>query len=141
LSGPSAETIDLCEQIREGTLPIPAPSTLHLPAFLLDEEVIVAEQPLFAGRERKLARLEGFLDLVFAGQGRVALLTGEAGSGKTALLQEFSQRAQGTHTDLLVAIGRGNAYTGAGDPYLPFRQVLSLLPMHISSSSLRLRQH
>jgi DNA-binding SARP family transcriptional activator/predicted ATPase len=124
---PSAETIQLGEQIRDGTLPIPTATTVHLPAFLLDEERTEPERPLFVAREGELAQLDGFLDLALADQGRVAFVSGEAGSGKTALLQEFGRRAQGKHPDLLVAIGRGNAYTGSGDPYLPFRQVLRLL--------------
>jgi DNA-binding SARP family transcriptional activator/predicted ATPase len=124
---PSAETIHLCEQIRDGTLPIPTAATVHLPAFLLDEERTEPERPLFVAREGELAQLDGLLDLALAGQGRLAFVTGEAGSGKTALLQEFGRRAQEKHPDLLMAIGRGNAYTGTGDPYLPFRQVLGLL--------------
>jgi DNA-binding SARP family transcriptional activator/predicted ATPase len=130
---PSAETIDLCAQIRDETLAIPEPFTLRLPAFLLDEQEVAAERPVFVARERELSRLRGFLDQVLAGQGQVAFVVGEAGSGKTALLQEFSQRAQ-LHPDLLVAGGKGNAYTGAGDPYLPFRQALSLLIGDVEAS-------
>ena len=68
-----------------------------------------------------------FLDLALAGQGRVVFVTGEAGSGKTALIQEFTRRAQAAHADLIVASGNCNAYTGIGDPYLPFREILELL--------------
>ncbi|NIP18270.1 MAG: AAA family ATPase, partial [Xanthomonadales bacterium] len=59
--------------------------------------------------------------------GRVVFVTGEAGSGKTALVQEFTRRAQEAHADLVVASGNCNAYTGIGDPYLPFREILELL--------------
>jgi adenylate cyclase len=54
-------------------------------------------------------------------------VTGEAGSGKTALTTEFARQAQERHTDLVVAVGQCDAHTGIGDPYLPFREVLSLL--------------
>jgi predicted ATPase len=54
-------------------------------------------------------------------------VTGEAGSGKTALIQEFSSRAQAAHPDLVIARGDCNAYTGIGDPYLPFREILALM--------------
>jgi hypothetical protein len=50
-----------------------------------------------------------------------------AGKGKTALIQEFARRAGAAHPDLVVAGGGGNAHTGQGDPYLPFRQILGLL--------------
>jgi tetratricopeptide (TPR) repeat protein len=52
---------------------------------------------------------------------------GEAGCGKTSLVTEFARRAEEVHTDLVVAIGNCNAQSGIGDPYLPFREVLSLL--------------
>jgi predicted ATPase len=67
------------------------------------------------------------LALALAGQGRVAFVTGEAGSGKTALIQEFARRAQEAHADLIVAGGNCNAHTGIGDPYLPLREILGLL--------------
>jgi tetratricopeptide (TPR) repeat protein len=57
----------------------------------------------------------------------VVFVTGEAGQGKTALLREFVRRAQSDHTKLVVAWGHGNAHTGVGDPYLPFREVLGAL--------------
>ncbi|MFQ5595547.1 MAG: ABC transporter substrate-binding protein [Anaerolineae bacterium] len=84
-------------------------------------------QQVFVARERELAQLNEFLDRALAGQGTVCFVTGEAGSGKTALLTEFARRAQEAHADLLVAIGDCNAQTGIGDPYLPFREVLGLL--------------
>jgi ABC-type oligopeptide transport system substrate-binding subunit/tetratricopeptide (TPR) repeat protein len=86
----------------------------------------MAEQ-VFVARQRELTQLQTFLDRALAGQGQVAFVTGEAGSGKTALVTEFARRAQDAHPDLLVAIGQGDAQTGVGDPYLPFREVMGLL--------------
>jgi predicted ATPase len=57
----------------------------------------------------------------------VCFVTGEAGSGKTTLVSEFTKRAMATHQDLVVAVGQSDAQTGAGDPYLPFREVLAQL--------------
>jgi adenylate cyclase len=82
---------------------------------------------MFVAREQELAQIQARLDRAVAGQGQVAFVTGEAGAGKTALVTEFARRAQDVHADLLVAIGQGDAQTGAGDPYLPFREVLGLL--------------
>ncbi len=86
----------------------------------------MAEQ-VFVARQRELGQLQTFLDRALAGQGQVVFVTGEAGSGKTALVTEFAHRAQDARPDLLVAIGNCNAQTGIGDPYLPFREVLGLL--------------
>jgi tetratricopeptide (TPR) repeat protein len=71
--------------------------------------------------------MDAYLDVALSGHGQVVLITGEAGCGKTALMQAFALRAQAAHPDLVVAGGHGNAHTGAGDPYLPFRELLSLL--------------
>jgi DNA-binding SARP family transcriptional activator len=131
---PAEETTRLYEQIRDGELQALVPSPVlypdlaaEPPTFLTEEEPVEVERAVFVARERELAQLGGFLDLALADQGRVVFITGEAGSGKTALVQEFTRCAQDAHADLVVANGNGNAYTGIGDPYLPFREVLGLL--------------
>jgi adenylate cyclase len=88
----------------------------------------MADRQVFVARERELARLNGFLSRALAGQGTVCFVTGEAGSGKTALITEFARRAEEANADLVVAIGNCNAQTGIGDPYLPFREILVLFP-------------
>ena len=97
------------------------------PAFLTDEEDEKDRQGVFVGRERELSRLHGFLDKSLTGRGSVAFVMGEAGRGKTSLLNEFARRAQATHPDLVVASGTCNAYSGVGDAYLPFRDVMAML--------------
>jgi predicted ATPase len=79
---------------------------------------------VFVGRERELARLQDYLKQAIAGRGGLVFITGGPGRGKTALLQAFAQRMMATYPDLIVASGKCNAYTGVGDPYLPFREVL-----------------
>ncbi len=128
---PQETTTKLWEAIEAGRAP-PPPSPDRLPdlpaqppSFLEGEERV--ERPVFVARERELAQLDRFLDIALAGQGRVVFVTGDAGSGKTALMQEFARLAQEAHADLVIAGGHGNAHTGVGDPYLPFREVLGLL--------------
>jgi DNA-binding SARP family transcriptional activator len=146
---PQRSTTELFEAIKEGRAPpspilgqpypvetgrgddvisIPArPSALfaQLPTFLDKGKEV--ERPIFVARERELTQLDGFLNMALSGQGVVVFITGEAGSGKTALVQEFALNAQALHPDLVVACGHGNAHTGIGDPYLPFREILELL--------------
>lgn len=142
---PGRETMKLYEQIRDGTLstggegprskepfaPAPAswPTTPSgiLPAFLREEGAVEVDRPVFVARKRELAQLHAYLDRALSGQGRVVFVTGDVGSGKTALTEAFTRRAQDAHADLIVASGGCNAYTGVGDPYLPFRQMLGLL--------------
>ena len=82
---------------------------------------------MFVARTQELARLRGFLDRALSGQGQLCFITGEPGSGKTILVREFVRLAQEEHPDLIAAWSDCNAQTGVGDPYLPFREVLSQL--------------
>ncbi len=138
---PAQETISLYEQIQAETLAVvtSAPVRLpeaspRLPAFLAEATApVVSEHTLFVARERELARLAEHLNAALEGQGRVVFVTGEAGRGKTALLRAFARRAQVAHAGLIVARGNCNAYSGAGDPYLPFRDVLGMLSGDVES--------
>ena len=85
------------------------------------------ERTVFVARERELQRLDRFLDTALAGEGQVCFVSGEAGSGKTALVIEFARRAEARQPELIAAFGQADAQTGIGDPYLPFREVLGLL--------------
>jgi DNA-binding SARP family transcriptional activator/predicted ATPase len=130
---PGEETKRLYQQIRDGKLkgltpsPVAAMDTrVKLPQFL-EQEPQPVELPVFVSRRRELQQLMGFLEQALTGQGRIVFVTGEAGSGKTSLLGEFTRRAQDAHPDLIVASGNCNAYTGVGDPYLPFREILEWL--------------
>jgi ABC-type oligopeptide transport system substrate-binding subunit/DNA-binding SARP family transcriptional activator len=121
---PTGKTTALYRQIHAGKLDFPP----QLPAFLTEEGARhEVKRPLFVARERELARLDAFLNEALVGQGRVVLITGGPGSGKTALIQAFARRAQTARADLVVAGGNCNAHTGIGDPYLPFREILGLL--------------
>ena len=82
---------------------------------------------VFVSREEQLSRLDAFLQQALTGRGQICFISGEAGSGKSALANAFAHRAQSAHTELLVAMGTCNAQTGIGDPYLPFREILGML--------------
>jgi DNA-binding SARP family transcriptional activator len=137
---PSEAITELYEAIERGcTPPLPTESpaqSVEMPAQRVDirvqppaflEQEDRAPRPVFVAREAELAQLEGFLDSALTGQARAVFVTGDAGCGKTALIQEFARRAQADNPDLVVAWGHGNAHTGIGDPYLPFREALALL--------------
>jgi ABC-type oligopeptide transport system substrate-binding subunit/class 3 adenylate cyclase/tetratricopeptide (TPR) repeat protein len=102
------------------------PFATRLPAFL-EEDVAEVALPVFVGRERELDRLEEFLSEALAGNGTIAFITGDPGRGKTAIMQHFTRQIISAHPDLLVSYGVCRAYTGVGDPYLPFREVMEML--------------
>jgi len=134
---PQAETSRLFADLQEGRAPplpgrqqaqdIHSPSDRHgqPPPFLAQD--VPVEHTLFVTRDRELAQLNEHLQEALEGRGKVVFVTGEAGAGKTAIIQEFSRRAQDRHPDLVIAVGHSNAHAGLGDPYLPFREILGLL--------------
>ena len=136
---PSEATKELYEQIRAGKLKPPASSpTVQLkhppkPPSFLEVESPHIETPIVVARESELEKMNGFLNEASTGQGRVVFVTGEAGSGKTSLIQEFTRRAQMSNSKLIVASGNCNAYSGIGDPYLPFREILELLTGNVEA--------
>lgn len=65
---------------------------------VIEEEVQTAVEgagPRFVGREAELASMLSAWETAKAGQGRVTLLEGEAGIGKSRLLQEYNWRTAG----------------------------------------------
>ncbi|MDQ2673069.1 MAG: AAA family ATPase, partial [Chloroflexota bacterium] len=73
------------------------------------------------GRDRELAVLTVWLDQAVAGRGRMVLIGGAPGIGKSRLSTELAEVAR--QRDLLVLSGRGWADVGAR-PYWPWVQVL-----------------
>ena len=79
--------------------------------------------PPFVGRRQELNWLEQSLQDAIAGHARVILIQGEAGVGKTRLLQEV--RSDALRRGLQVCYGRG--YEDLSLPYLPFVEALRAL--------------
>jgi DNA-binding SARP family transcriptional activator len=122
---PAPETTSLYEQIRQGLVSAIPPPPLPPPQH--GEPVSIPDRPPFVAREQELAHLGQWLTQALRGEGRVGFVVGEPGSGKTLLVHEFARQAMAVHPDLIVAYGNCNAYTGVGDPYLPFLEILGLL--------------
>ena len=112
------------------TIP-PEPSSplrkFRQPAFLETREEREREEPVFVARKKELEKLDGYLNESLTGKGQVAFIIGGPGAGKTALFREFTRRSIQAHPELVVAFGRCNAYSGSGEPFLPFRDIFSIL--------------
>jgi tetratricopeptide (TPR) repeat protein len=78
------------------------------------------------GRAAELERLFRRAELARQGQGGVVFLVGEAGIGKTALLDEFLRRAQQGRS-LTVVQARCVEHSGPGEAYLPLLDALGRL--------------
>ncbi|MBY0274617.1 AAA family ATPase [Candidatus Binatia bacterium] len=78
----------------------------------------------FVGRREELARLRGGIEVAARGRGSCALITGEAGVGKTRLVSEFA--AEASHAGITVAWGR--CWEAGGAPsYWPWVEVIRKL--------------
>ncbi|HZW02373.1 MAG TPA: AAA family ATPase, partial [Anaerolineaceae bacterium] len=124
---PAPETFALHQQILAGDLAPPAPPAV--PGLQPSAPLPAADplRPLFVGRAREISGLEDRLEQALGGKGGVIFITGEAGQGKTSLMDEFAHRAQGQHPGLVVAAGACQALAGISDPYLPFRNLIAML--------------
>lgn len=78
-------------------------------------------QDAFIGRRTELAALDAALERVLAGQGRILLLSGDPGIGKTRTAQELAARAESQGMRVLW----GRCYEEPGAPlYWPWLQLL-----------------
>src|SRR6266540_7136850 len=84
----------------------------------------VAEAP--AGRARELVQFERLLAEACSGQRRLVFVTGEAGIGKTTIIERFLADAVAEGA-LLVARGQCVEHRGAGEAYLPVLEALGRL--------------
>jgi tetratricopeptide (TPR) repeat protein len=78
------------------------------------------------GRETALAQMQGWLWRALGGQRQVVFVTGEAGIGKTTLVEAFLQEAA-RDPNVWVAQGQCLEQYGAGEAYMPVFEAISRL--------------
>ncbi|MET7651851.1 MULTISPECIES: BREX system ATP-binding domain-containing protein [unclassified Streptomyces] len=79
----------------------------------------------FIGREEELTRLSDVLERARGGEARAVLIAGDAGVGKTRVLDEVAARA--ARSGMTVLTGHCVDLGDVGLPYLPFTEILGLL--------------
>jgi DNA-binding winged helix-turn-helix (wHTH) protein/predicted ATPase len=86
----------------------------------------VSEGPVqrFVGRDKALSRLRGWIDKTLARERHVVFVTGEAGIGKTALIDTF---ARGIASDVRIARGQCLEQYGTSEAYLPVLEAIGRL--------------
>jgi predicted ATPase len=82
---------------------------------------------LCVGREEEIRQLYTLFESSLRGDKQLCFITGEAGLGKTTLVNSFIEQINETHPTTIVALGECNGQAGITDPYLPFRDVLDML--------------
>jgi predicted ATPase len=79
---------------------------------------------IFCGREAEIRWLEDKYKRAMSGEFSVIFVSGEAGSGKTFLIEEFLRRKEEEDKEIVVAIGRcSDLNQKVPDPYAPFKQI------------------
>ncbi|HEY0410548.1 MAG TPA: AAA family ATPase, partial [Candidatus Dormibacteraeota bacterium] len=92
------------------------------PASRLPPALQPAGSPTFVGREAELDQLSMLWRETLAGRGRLVLIGGEPGIGKTRLAAELATRAGADGAVVLF----GHCDEGVGIPYQPFIEALGL---------------
>ncbi|MFN8470184.1 MAG: AAA family ATPase [Caldilineaceae bacterium] len=128
---PAASTKALYAEIRAGVLHAPAPLA-PLPVHPSPAQPAAAHAlqaaptGVLVARADELGRLSRHLDAALGGEPMAAFVSGDAGSGKSALLESFAAEAMAAHPDLVVATVRCHP-GGALDPFAPLRRLAELL--------------
>jgi len=88
----------------------------------------------FVGRARELGLLQAALQATAGGQGRLVMLVGEAGIGKTCTAAEFARQA----SDSGALVLRGACYDGEwAPPFGPFAEAITTYARHADTAELR----
>jgi class 3 adenylate cyclase len=89
---------------------------------------------VLVGRERELTDLEDALLAAIGGEGRMVLLAGDAGMGKTRLATELGERARGIGA---IVLAGGCSEADLALPYLPFLEALGNYVAQVDLKALR----
>jgi DNA-binding winged helix-turn-helix (wHTH) protein/tetratricopeptide (TPR) repeat protein len=88
-----------------------------------DELTPTTPSPRLVGRSQELTALHRSLQTMLGGRRQVVLIVGEAGIGKTTLLNGFLDQARTTYP-ILIACGQCVEQYGTGEAYLPIFEAL-----------------
>jgi DNA-binding SARP family transcriptional activator len=89
--------------------------------------------PTLVGRQDELAALDQAVDRAVAGQGRIVLVSGEPGIGKTRLVEEVARRA----APRAVTVAWGRCVEGEMPAFWPWTQLVRSLADELEPSTVR----
>ena len=113
-------------QITEGQTPAEA-QQIRSKTTVSGSTLGPADAPLtVVGRDRALSRMQGWLEKMLGGERQIVFVTGEAGIGKTSLVDTF---ARSIASDRSIRVGRGQCLEqyGTGEAYLPVLEAIGRL--------------
>jgi KaiC/GvpD/RAD55 family RecA-like ATPase/tetratricopeptide (TPR) repeat protein len=89
----------------------------------------VLAEPAFVGREQELTQLDHHLTMALEGEGTTVFVSGEAGTGKTRLTNEFLKRAKNKGATIL----SGWCLSETTMPYFPFVEAFDSYFSHLGA--------
>ena len=89
-------------------------------------------EPVLVGRERELEELQHCLELAIEGKGTTVFVSGEAGTGKTRLVNEFLDSVKQKKEIITL---EGWCLSNAGVPYFPFIEAFNAYFSTLSDES------
>lgn len=93
----------------------------------------LASEPTLVGRDNEIRQLRQHLDSAMAGKGTTVFIGGEAGVGKTRLVNEFLNQAEGIGVKVL----SGWCLSEAAIPYFPFTEAFNAYMSTLSDEKVR----
>jgi len=108
----------------------------HEPGTAVAPDAEAPARPRLVGRDVALARLDQAWADARGGRRRIVFVTGEAGIGKTALVEAFIERHAGSG-EAWTAQGRCIEQYGTGEAYLPILEALERLARQVGAGAFR----
>ena len=136
---PLVETLSLAETIKQNDKLTSVPedesyhfTTTSLTPFIPKKELGHKPFHSFVVRKEALEWLEVYWLKAVYGKGQLALIHGESGVGKSALMDNFCKNIR---SPAIIVRGQCNTYMGVGDPYLAFQDIFSSLLRALEGNS------
>jgi len=125
-----------------GQVTLQSKQVWQLEAFEPDQLSVPESTSILVGRERELRELAQLLEQARSGRCQLALVAGDAGVGKTTVVDAFLGQLEG-EADVVVARGQCIEFHGDSEPYLPVLEALEPLGAALGASvaAEALRQH
>jgi hypothetical protein len=118
---------------RSDTLRIDIPKGTYAPLFRrkpasgIDKSSTLPQQRIIVGRGQQFAELRAAFESATAGHGALFCLSGEAGIGKTAVVEAFLGELAGSTPGCYIARGRCSERLAGNEAYLPLLEALEAL--------------
>jgi Cdc6-like AAA superfamily ATPase len=114
------------KELTQSNVALPLVRPLHFIRTGKNKPMADDKSSIFVGRQAQLSALKAYWRNTFhKNQGSVIFLAGEAGIGKTTLIEQFSQNILKYYPGVQYAYAQCDQVAGDVSPYAPFVQILN----------------